>query len=99
MSSFFSNPEDITAALPAAVARIFLGNKKEPLVGLLSSMGQKFSALVGSICFAVMMGQLARFFPQTQQWVTLIVIAAAFTGQDAAIALIKKSQKELKNRL
>jgi hypothetical protein len=90
------NLDDIVTAAPAAFARILLGNRADPRIRFLLSIAQKVTALLGSLAFATMAGQIARSFTQTTGYATVIVIAAAFTAQDACIALIRKSQRKIK---
>jgi hypothetical protein len=88
---------DAVTAVPASLARILLGNRKEPSARLLS-IAQKIAALVGSLFFAVMAGQIARSFAQTSGYATLIVIAAAFTAQDSCTALVRRTKQEIRDR-
>lgn len=88
---------DAGIAVPAAVSRILLGMRTEPKAGLVATVLQKVSALLGALFFALMAGQIAREFAQTKDYATLIIICAAFTAQDAAITLIKRSKAKLKD--
>lgn len=88
---------DVVVAAPAAACRILLGLRTEPKASLMATLAQKAGALVGALLFAVMCGQVAREFDQTKDYATLIIICAAFTAQDTAITLIRKSRAKLKD--
>jgi len=87
---------DALKAFFPAVARIMLGWKAEPHISSLATAGQKIGAVIGSIAFAVWMGDMARSFASTVAYASLIVGAAAFTAQDAAHRLIVLSNPALR---
>lgn len=102
--------QDALRALPAAIARIMLGWKAEPMVSKWASVAQKIGAVVGSIALAITAGEISRNFQSTEQWVPIIVIAVAFNAQHVSSKLIslsnpllnmaeRQAQKRLKKRL
>jgi hypothetical protein len=87
-----SQLNDLVTAFPAAITRILMGSQKDPSVRFIASLPQKLGALVGSLFFAAMAGQVARSFSQTSGFATVIVVACAFCAQDAIPPLIRFSQ-------
>lgn len=88
---------DAAKALPAALARILLGGRGEREKRFIVALQAKFVALMGSLALAVTAGDLARGFAQAAPYANLIVIAAAFTAQDAVHILIRRSRRYLRS--
>jgi hypothetical protein len=84
---------DLVLGAPAAVARTMLGHRADPRLKFLLSLAQKVGVLIGALAFAVMTGQAVRAIPAVQGYVTVAVIAAAFTAQDGAIFLMRKFKR------
>lgn len=102
--------QDAMRAVPAAIARILLGWKAEPLLSAWASLAQRVGAIVGSVALGIMAGEIARNFHSTSQWVPIIVIAVAFNAQHVAAKIItfsnpllnlaeRQARKRLKKRL
>jgi hypothetical protein len=102
--------QDALRAVPAAVARIMLGWKAEPLLSAWASTAQRLGAIVGSVALGIMAGEISRNFQSTAQWVPIIVIAVAFNAQHVAAKLIsisnpllnlaeRQARKRLKKRI
>jgi len=85
--------QDALTGLPAAITRITLGWKAEPLATALSSFAQKFGTLTGSLTAAIMAGQIARQFEYTRPMAWLFVIAAAFNAQHIVTRMIVLSNR------
>lgn len=97
---------DACRATPAAIARILLGMKSEPAVAAIAAVWQKVIAIIGSVCFAITAGEIARSFQSTSPYASLIVIAVAFNAQHLAARTIALStpainllEKEARKRL
>jgi hypothetical protein len=91
-----SQLNDLVTAFPAACVRILMGNQRDPAIRFVVNLAQKIVALVVSLFFAAMAGQVARSFGQTSGYATVIVVAAAFTAQDAIPPLIRITKKVIK---
>ncbi len=84
---------DCARAFPAATARILLGRRTEPSVGMWSGVMQKIGAIVGSVAMAMVCGELARGHASTEGWTGAIVLAVAFNAQHICSVFIKLSDR------
>jgi hypothetical protein len=91
--------QDLVMATPAALLRVVLEWRIAPGMRWMFTVAEKLRILCISILVPVIVGQLARAYPKSTDWVPLpvLIIATAFLAQEIGMKALHQGRRAVRN--